>query len=156
MDGSRSVLGCALSHLSIFERVAAHNKGGGSSNADFMHDHQSADAGSAEEDGGVVSRAGSWTLVLEDDFLLPPHFATLLSHSWAALPHSGCNTPARSSEDTGASFDACPGGGADADLVYLGAGSNRRGPLNWVNRRVFRPAQTVRPTPDIKNHILHC
>jgi hypothetical protein len=131
MDGSRSVLGCALSHLRIFERVAAGNGGvvgGGTS------------AGVEEVDEGV----GGWTLVLEDDFLLPPHFLTLLAHAWAALPRQrrlkiSENGDTKIPDQAEASDEE-----AQADLVYLGAGSNRRGPVEWINRRVFRPAQTVR------------
>jgi hypothetical protein len=135
MDGSRSVLGCALSHLRIFERVAAGGGGGVG---------EGTSAGDVESDDGV----GGWTLVLEDDFLLPPHFLTLLAHAWAALPRQRPRTSAEE-DDTTENPDKAEAGAdsdeeAEADLVYLGAGSNRRGPLEWINRRVFRPAQTVR------------
>ncbi len=136
MDGSRSVLGCALSHLRIFERVAA---GSG----------ESADEGTSAGEEGGTEGVGAWTLVLEDDFLLPPHFPTLLAHAWAALPRHGRRRTAAGENGYARDPDLAEAGAdsdeeAAADLVYLGAGSNRRGPLEWINRRVFRPAQTVR------------
>ena len=54
MDGTRSVLGCALAHLELFERI--------------------------------VAQGNEWTLILEDDFLFPPHFSRVFRHAWAAVP----------------------------------------------------------------------
>jgi GR25 family glycosyltransferase involved in LPS biosynthesis len=88
MDGTRSVLGCALVHLNLFERIVA--------------------------DGNP------WTLILEDDFLLPPHFPLLFRHAWPAVPPY-----------------------EQVDVLYLGAGSNNKAPTSWVNSKLFRPSQTV-------------
>ena len=88
MDGTRSVLGCALVHLNLFERIVA--------------------------DGNA------WTLILEDDFLLPPHFPLIFRHAWPAVPPY-----------------------EEVDVLYLGAGSNNKAPSSWRNSRLFRPSQTV-------------
>ncbi len=148
-DGTRSVLGCALSHLNIFQRIVSGDISQAypaphavmecnDSEADqdcLQHEHFSGadevlQLDSAGDQKDIDSAAGSWTLVLEDDFYFPPHFLTVLSHAWAALPRSNLTSQQRIQ-------------GVDADLVYLGAGSNNRGPLAWLNRWVFRPTQTV-------------
>lgn len=140
MDGSRSVLGCALSHLSIFDRIAA--RGGDVVSGDSeLEDSVQSGTNSHDEDDGSEGTGGGWTLVLEDDFLLPPHFLTLLAHAWAALPRGRRTTGLIGRVMSDTDWDDCDD--TDADLVYLGAGSNRKGPIEWLNRWVFRPAQTV-------------
>jgi GR25 family glycosyltransferase involved in LPS biosynthesis len=76
------VLGCALVHLNLFEKI--------------------------------VTLGNRWTLILEDDFLLPPHFPLLFRHAWAAVPAY-----------------------KSVDMLYLGAGSNNKGPSSWVNSKVL-------------------
>mmetsp|Transcript_12175 Transcript_12175/g.42357 ORF Transcript_12175/g.42357 Transcript_12175/m.42357 type:complete len:1028 (-) Transcript_12175:32-3115(-) len=88
MDEKRSVLGCALVHLEIYQHI--------------------------------LTSGYRWALILEDDFLLPPHFPRLLELYWRHAPSY-----------------------LDTDVLYLGAGSNRKGPRSWINRFLFRPQQTV-------------
>ena len=89
---TRSVIGCALSHVKAFQAITEASTPG-------------------------------WTLILEDDALLPPHFNTLLSAAWSRLPS--------------------PSAWGEPDVIYLGVGSNCKEPLEWINRRFFRPSQTV-------------
>eukprot|EP00960_Hanusia_phi_P049538 759602-Hanusia_phi.AAC.2 len=68
----------------------------------------------------ILTHGYRWVLILEDDFFLPPHFPRLLELYWRHAPPY---------EDT--------------DMLYLGAGSNRKGPRSWIHRFLFRPQQTV-------------